>query len=90
MTPDATSTPTPMSTAILSLAAIQTPQEIYNQATSGTPVIDDSLSTNDTNSWDEANGACLFTDGAYHVTTQPAFSGGLACNKHSAFDDLAY
>ena len=77
MTSNATSTPTPMPTAISSLAAIQTPQEVYNQATSGTPVIDDSLSTNDTNSWDEANGACHFTDGD-HVTTQPAFSGGLA------------
>jgi hypothetical protein len=71
-----------------------TPQDIYNQATSGTPVLDDSLSTNATNSWAEtndSNGACLFTAGAYHAIIRPAFSGGIACFYNSThFSNLAY
>jgi len=42
-------------------------QNIYTQATSGTPVLTDSLSSQDGNNWDEGS-SCAFTGGAYHVT----------------------
>src|SRR5581483_7587352 len=50
-----------------------TPQEIYRQATSGSPVLNDSL-TGPGSGWDAGTKAikygCLFTAGAYHVIMQ--------------------
>ena len=68
-----TATPAqPSSTA----TATQTPQDIYKQATSGTPVLDDPLSHNSkVYNWHEGTlsvdgttiGMCTFTGGAFHV-----------------------
>lgn len=53
-------------------AFANTPQGIYNRATSGSPVLDDPLSQNDTNNWNEGTGnsSCTFTGGAYHASDQ--------------------
>lgn len=94
-----TSRQTPMETATpaqpsVTATATQTPQDIYNQATSGKPVVDESLSTNDTGRWavwNDSNGACLFTAGAYHAIIRPAFSGAIGCFARSTnFSNLAY
>ncbi len=65
------------------------------QATSGTPVLDDPLIDNSKGNnwpeWNNDNGACIFTGGAYHAIIRPAFSGGMGCFKGSAnFSNLAY
>ncbi len=49
-----------------------TPQDIYTQATSGSPVINDPLTHQEQSFWstltqDDGNGGCAFTGGAYHV-----------------------
>jgi DnaJ-like protein len=55
-------------------ATAQAYQSIYTQATSGTPVLNDSMSNPTLNPlWDitlgsTANGACAFTGGSYHAT----------------------
>ncbi len=50
---------------------VTTEQQIYNQATSGTPAVDDPLS-DDRNSWGvfttSWGGQCAFTGGAYHLS----------------------
>src|SRR5579884_3925741 len=49
-------------------------QNIYTQATGGTPILNDNLSANSSNQWNEIAGACTFTGGAYHSTvTQKGF-----------------
>lgn len=76
-----TSRQTPPETAIpaqpsITASATQTPQDIYKQATSGTPVLDDPLSHNSkVYNWHEGTlsvdgttiGMCTFTGGAFHV-----------------------
>ena len=51
----------------------QTPQDIYNQATSGTPFLDDPLSDNSKGyGWSvytNASASCQFTEGAYAAST---------------------
>src|SRR2546423_1454726 len=48
-------------------------QHIFNQATSGNPVLNDSLNQQDNNNWEvdskAGGGGCAFTNGAYHVST---------------------
>lgn len=44
-------------------------QNLYSQATSGTPVLSDPLSSQTGNQWDESNttsGSCTFASGSYH------------------------
>jgi hypothetical protein len=57
------------SAAVATVTAYHT---IYTQATSGTPVLDDSLSTNSSSNWDEYSdgngGGCQFSGGALHAT----------------------
>src|SRR5712692_250790 len=55
------------------------PQNIYTQATSGTPAFNDPLSHQDSSNWDvgTSNGKdCAFIGGAYHVksSSQPCFA----------------
>lgn len=49
-----------------------TPQDQYNQVTSGTPTLTDPLTSQDYNQWDQLTGSlggkCAFADGAYHVS----------------------
>ena len=55
------------------IATATTAQTLYNQATSGTPVITDPLSTPDNYGWQhfsDQNGACNFVGGAYQVRVQ--------------------
>jgi len=69
----------------VAVATATASQNLYNQATSGTPVITDSLSTPDNYGWQhysDQNGACNFQDGAYQVRVQghsynPCMAGGI-------------
>jgi hypothetical protein len=73
-------------------------QNILTQATSGTPVLNDSLTGQTGSSWDElsssqstVNGSCAFTNGAYHSKMptkgyfQPCYARGPA-----PFSNFAY
>ncbi len=54
------------------VATVTVYHNIYTQATGGTPVLDDSLSTNSSSNWDEYSdgngGGCQFSGGALHAT----------------------
>ncbi|GAC1379988.1 MAG: hypothetical protein NVSMB33_05600 [Ktedonobacteraceae bacterium] len=47
-------------------------QNVYTSATSGTPTLNDSMTHQDSNAWEEDNktggGSCAFTGGSYHAT----------------------
>jgi hypothetical protein len=51
-------------------------EDIYIQATSGKPALNDALSSQNGNNWDAVSnsgeGSCSFKDNAYHVTAQQA------------------
>ncbi len=54
-------------------ATVQALQNVYTQVTSGSPALNDPLSRQGVNSWDEGAN-CAFSNGAYHVTeTQKDF-----------------
>lgn len=76
-------------------ASVQTPQGMYDQATAGTPVLDDPLSTNGTNNWTEGTSSdgmysCTFTGGAYHASEQPKNSVQLCVAQATNFGNLTY
>jgi hypothetical protein len=60
---------------VQAVATITTAQQIYAQATNGTPAFDDPLS-DDRNNWGLLNtswgGTCAFTNGAYHIALSKA------------------
>jgi hypothetical protein len=76
----------------------QTPQDIYKQATSGTPVLDDPLSQNSkVYNWNEGTvivdgtqiGRCTFTGGAFHVIANARYFDN--CNPaFSPSNDFAF
>jgi hypothetical protein len=73
-------------------AAALTPQQIYAQATSGTPVINDPLTSSAGNTWyqygTQTNG-CYYSSGAYHLRL--AQQGSYLCIAfNSFFHDLAF
>lgn len=68
-------------------ATAQAYQTIYNQATGGTPTLNDPLNSQTGNRWDEfnggsSNGSCAFSGGSYHSSTpnagffQPCYAEG--------------
>jgi len=71
-----------------------TPQGLYNQATSGKPILDDSLSENSANNWnvstDNANLSCGFADGAYFASTQKNNPEALCVAQSTNFSNFAY
>lgn len=73
-------------------AAALTPQQIYTQATSGTPVIDDALINTEGNTWYKygtSTNGCYYTGAAYHLRI--AQQGSLFCTAfNSFFHDLAF
>ena len=98
-----TSRQTPLETAIpaqpsITATATQTPQDIYKQATSGTPVLDDPLSHNSkVYNWHEGTlivdgtniGMCTFTGGAFHVIANAGYFDN--CNPaFSLSNDFAF
>lgn len=63
--------PTTLSGSGHTPSPILTPGELYTQVTSGRPVLNDDLSGQDANSWDETGATdfgCAFTGGAYHIS----------------------
>lgn len=77
-----------------SQATAQALQALYQQATSGTPVLNDPLSQQSGNQWDEGafsdKSACLFKNGSYHVI-QPNAGFFLQCEETTrGFADFAF
>lgn len=73
--------------------AALTPYDIYNRATSGTPVINDPLDSKQGSSWlqlEASGNSCSFSGGAYHIriTTKP--SSGYCFAYNSLFSNLAF
>ena len=71
----------------------QTPQDIYNQATSGSPVLNDPLSGQDANDWttfSSPQASCGFREGGYHIsitqqnTFQPCFEHAISFSNFAA------
>ncbi len=78
---------------ITATAFANTPQGIYDNLTSQSPVLDDPLSQNDANTWDESRTptySCTFIAGSYHANLQ--LKGNLAeCVAYSTnFGNFAY
>jgi len=90
----ATVAPSPTVQATATPTAL-TPQDLYTQITQSTPVLDDPMSTNDTNNWTEGGSSdgttsCKFTGGAYHAVAQPQNAYSLCVAQATNFDNLAY
>jgi hypothetical protein len=72
--------------------AAMTPGQIYTWATSGTPVINDSLSDKNASIWfqiTESDRSCDFIGGAYHIKT--SLSSSMSCGAYnSLFNNLAF
>ncbi|TME05404.1 MAG: serine/threonine protein kinase [Chloroflexi bacterium] len=67
-------------------------QDIYRQATSGTPIISDALSTPDNYGWShyqDQTGYCTFVDGTYHSRAQVGYIGNCYASATN-FTDFAY
>jgi hypothetical protein len=93
----ATAIPSPTTQAQQATAtpSAQTPQDLYAQITQSSPVLDDPLSTNDTNNWTETTSAdgqsrCAFSGGAYHASAQAKNTYMLCVAQATNFGNLAY
>jgi actin-like ATPase involved in cell morphogenesis len=70
-----------------------TPAGIYNRATSGIPILNDPLSKNTTNNWDQYVGkgySCAFLGGAYHVNMQNKGYATLCFCHATNFSNFAF
>ncbi len=82
-------------TAIAGATATATAlQNLYTTTTSGNPALNDPLTGNDANNWDEnqavGGGGCAFSGGAYHAT-MPQKGFYFACFSESAtYTNFAY
>jgi hypothetical protein len=90
---NATATANVVAAAAASRAGTQTALEnIYHQATGGTPALNDSLHAQSKNNWDESQSSqtgCSYAKGMYESTTTSGyFSPCLA--EATNFDDLTY
>jgi hypothetical protein len=69
-------------------------QAIFNQATSGTPALNDPLSQQDTNSWEvddkTGGGGCAFTGGSYHASMPQAGFFASCYAQNSNFSNFAF
>jgi hypothetical protein len=83
--PHAQATATALLQQKTATAFANTPLGMYDSITRGSPVLDDSLSQNATNNWDESHTAtysCSFGEGSYHASLQSA--GQLvACDNYA-------
>jgi hypothetical protein len=64
-------------------------QSIYTQATSGNPILNDPLTRQDANSWDQGNN-CFFTNNAYHVKETDKGFFFYCIAESSNFSNFAY
>lgn len=74
-------------------ANAMTPEQVYQQATSGTPIIDDPLKDDSGNVWYHIDGKhkdlCNFHAGAYHVQI-PATGSGVCIGYGTQLNNLAF
>ncbi len=63
-------------------------QNIYTQATSGTPALSDPLSNQDSNNWDQGS-LCAFNGGVYHVNDSMQNNFATCAAGSSNFKDFA-
>src|SRR5438067_805413 len=69
------------------------PQQLYSRATSGTPVIDDPLSSANGSIWyhyNTADNSCAFTGGAYHIKVYSQGGNNTCFAINSEFKNLAF
>ncbi len=74
-------------------AAALTPDDIYNKATSGIPVINDPLDSKQGSSWlqlEASGNGCLFYGGAYHIKLTTNLLSGDCFAFDSMFSNLAF
>jgi len=69
-------------------------QAIFNQATSGTPVLNDPLSQQDANNWEvddkTGGGGCAFSGGSYHASMPQASYFASCYAQNSNFSNFAF
>lgn len=73
--------------------AALTPREIYTRATSGTPVINDSLDVQEGSSWLQLGSSLYtfaFSGGAYHIRFQKQGGSAESIAYNSLFNNLAF
>lgn len=76
------------------MATTTTLENIYNQATNGTPILNESLNSNNSSNWDVGSaslgGSCGFKEAAYHVI-EPNKNYYLTCLAESThFSNFAF
>jgi hypothetical protein len=76
-------------TAATATANAMTPAQVYQQATSGKPVIDDPLQDDSGNVWLNYASYCTFSGGAYHISL-PGQGGNFCMGAGTKFDNLAF
>jgi hypothetical protein len=70
-----------------------TPQQLYTRATSGSPVIDDSLTSPNGSIWyhyNTSDNSCAFTGGAYHIKVYLQGGNNTCPAINSQFKNLAF
>lgn len=82
------------SVAVQGQATAEAEQELYQQSTSGTPILNDELNQQTSNQWDEGtfpdHSSCLFKGGSYHVLA-PNQGFYESCNENTkGFADFAF
>lgn len=69
-------------------------QNIYTSATQGTPVLDDSLTSNSGSGWDEdiavGGGGCAFSNGSYHASLYKAGFYFPCIARNTNFSNFAF
>ncbi len=90
---NATSTAQAVATAN-TMATATALQNIYVTATSGTPVLNDSLASNSGSGWDEdqaqGGGGCAFGNGAYHASLTPKGYYFTCIAQNTNFSNFAF
>lgn len=90
---NATSTAQAVATAN-AVATATALQDIYTSATSGTPVLNDSLAVNTGSGWDEnlaqGGGGCGFNSGAYHASLTPKGYYFTCIAQNTNFSNFAF
>ena len=95
-TPTPTTATTPTSTSAPTIPTITTsdPQQLYTQATSGTPTLTDPLNSSNPNGWEAAPGSSYtFSGNALHVSATQAISKqttAICVARSTNFSNFAY
>ncbi len=94
-TPTAAATLTTTSAPTIPTITTSDPQQLYTQATSGTPALTDPLNSSNPNGWEAAPGYgnCTFSGNAMHISATQAISketAALCLARSTNFGNFAY